>query len=81
MTTRRQAEKPDDSPWHTMPEAAARARVSADAIGDALRTGELRGYQSGRGGRWRIHRDDIDAWVKGEVAEVVVPHTSRRRSS
>lgn len=70
--------RPADSPWFTVTEAAARARVNVDTIGDALRSGDLRGYQSGRGGRWRIHVNDIDSWIKGELAAVVVPHARRR---
>lgn len=77
MTSRTRPGRPDDSPWFTKDEAAERARVSADTIGDALRSGDLRGYQSGRGGRWRIHRDDIDAWIKGEIAQIVVPPSRR----
>jgi excisionase family DNA binding protein len=81
MTARVQLDRPADSPWHTREEAAHRARVGPDQIGDALRSGELRGYQSGKGGRWRIHRDDIDAWITGEIADVQVPKITRRRAS
>lgn len=70
-----------DSPWLTPAEAAQRARKSADTIGDALRSQELRGYQSGRKGRWTVLVDDLDAWVRGETANVHVPSITRRRAS
>lgn len=70
-----------DSPWRTPKEAADYTRCSVDTLLDALRSQELRGYQSGSGGRWRIHLDDLDAWVRGEVADVQIPAVSRRRAS
>lgn len=70
-----------DSPWLTPTEACGRARCSERTILEALRSQELRGYQSGRGGRWRIHVEDLDAWVRGETAEVQVPAVTRRRAS
>lgn len=32
----------------------------------ALQCGELAGHQRGKGGRWRIHIDAVNAWVRGE---------------
>lgn len=80
MTARTRPERPANSPWFTQEEAAAHARSNYDTVGDALRSGELRGYQAGKGGKWRIHRDDIDAWIRGEIAPVVVPNLTRRVS-
>lgn len=71
----------DDSPWFTREEAAGYAKASIDALGDALRSEELRGYQTGKRGRWRIHREDLDAWIRGEKADVRVPAVTRRRSA
>jgi excisionase family DNA binding protein len=76
MAARTPRERPADSPWFTVTETAAGARVREDTVGDALRSGDLRGYQTGPNDRWRIHVNDIDAWIKGDVA-VVVPHLRR----
>lgn len=71
-----------DTPWLTSSEAADRARCNVDTLQDALRSQELRGYQGGgKKGRWRIHVEDLDAWVRGETAEVQVPTVTRRRAS
>jgi excisionase family DNA binding protein len=32
----------------------------------ALQTGELEGHQRGKGRLWRIHRDAVDVWIRGE---------------
>jgi excisionase family DNA binding protein len=56
-----------ESPWLTQKQAAARAQRGVRVINEALRNGELRGYQRGVGGNWRIDRDDLDAWVRGET--------------
>jgi excisionase family DNA binding protein len=67
--------------WLTPSQAAAHAVCSVDTIGDALRSGELRGYQRVGGGRWRIAVEDVDAWVRGETADVVIPAITRRRTA
>lgn len=61
-----------DTPWMTPREAAAWSRRHYQTVYDALRLYEatrhkqgLRGYRSD-GGRWSIHRDDVDAWIRGE---------------
>ena len=51
--------------WLKVQEAAWLARDSCNTIRHALESGELRGYQRKKGGRWRIHRNDLDAWMKG----------------
>lgn len=53
--------------WHTTNSAAAYAAVHAQTILTALRSGELRGSQRKKSGNWRIHRDDLDAWLRGEA--------------
>lgn len=71
-----------ESPWLTVAEAAGRARCHRDTVLNALRSEKLRGYQAvAPKGTWRIHEDDLDAWVRGEVADVQVPSTTRRRAS
>lgn len=64
-----------------MPEAAEYARAGTTTILRALASGELQGEQprtkSGRGGKWRIHIDALDAWIRGEQAEVRVPNVAR----
>lgn len=72
---------PIESPWLTTAEAAQYAKRSRDGIARALRSGELRGNQPGRKGSWLIHRDDLDAFIRGEVADVKVPVVTRRRAS
>ena len=61
--------------WHSPASAAVYADASVDTIGDALRSGDLLGYQRVAGGKWRIHVTDLDAWIKGEP-----PVTARRAS-
>lgn len=56
----------DNSPWLTTPEAGFYARRHPKTVLRALRTGELRGHQAKANGTWRIHRDDVDAWLRGE---------------
>lgn len=70
-----------DSPWMTIIEAAKYARSNTKTVGDALRDGSLRGYQTGRGGKWRIHRDDVNAWLRGEDPVSAPPRVTRRRSA
>jgi excisionase family DNA binding protein len=71
----------DNTPWLTALEATHYARRHINTINRALRSGELRGNQTARRGRWLIHRDDLDAWIRGEVADVQVPKVTRRRTA
>lgn len=68
-----------NTPWLTPVEAAQRARRHKSAILEALRSQELRGYQAVKRGRWLIHIDDLDAWVRGETAPVEIPAITRTR--
>lgn len=70
-----------DTPWHTLAEAVAYSRRSRNAVLEALKTGELRGHQAKPGGSWTIHRDALDAWNRGEVADVQPQTITRRRSA
>lgn len=67
------------TPWLTLAESAAYSKRGKNTVWQALAAGELRGNQTGRNGKWLVHRDDLDAWIKGEIAEVRVPrHVTRR---
>lgn len=74
-------ESPISSPWLTVDEAAQYARRHRNTVQAALTRGELEGNQTKRGGRWLIHRDAVDAWTRGEKAEVKVPTLTRGRRS
>lgn len=54
--------------WFTSKQAAEYAGVHQQTVADACRSGALRAGQpfGGAGGRWRIHRSDLDAWLRGE---------------
>lgn len=59
-----------DTPWLTVDEARAYARCGKRQMYHALHTGELVGTQRKRPqGTWRIHRDDLDAWLRGSRPE------------
>ena len=49
------------------------------AVFRALEIAGERGYQRVKGGKWRIHRDDVDAWLRGE--EAPAPAGMTRRSA
>jgi excisionase family DNA binding protein len=67
--------------WVNPAQASEHTGWSTDTIGDALRSGELRGHQRTPGGRWRIAIEDLDAWMRGEKADVEIPIVTRRRAS
>lgn len=56
----------DSTPWMTVPEVQEYARSGRREILEALNDGSLRGHQRKAGGRWRVHRDDVDSWLRGE---------------
>ena len=67
-----------DSPWMTFKEACEYARVGQQSMYRALRTHELKATQGAVRpgtvrGRWRIHRDDLDAWIRGEQPPAAKP--------
>lgn len=73
MTAKAQRPEPPVSEWLTVQEVATYSRHHPDHIYDVLhefeatrgRTG-LRGFQRSAKAKWTIHRDDVDAWVRGE---------------
>lgn len=75
-----------DTPWLTVKDAAARARCGRASILAALADESLRGHRppaknpgEPQRGRWRIHVDDLDAWLRGETAQVRVQQLSGAR--
>lgn len=61
------------SPWHTVDESAAYAKRHPMTVYNALQAGELKGHQSKKGAKWLIHIDDLDAWIRGEIAAAGSP--------
>lgn len=70
-----------DSPWLTIAEAARYGKRHEDTISAACRNGSLRANQPRRKGKWLIHRDDLDAWIRGEIAPATPAKATRRRAS
>lgn len=65
--------------WLSTVAASSHADVHKDVILDAIRDGELRGYQRKPGAHYRIKIEDIDAWLEGKPApEELVPAITRR---
>lgn len=71
---------PIDSPWMTVAEVRTYSRQGRREVLDALNDGSLRGHQRKRGGRWTVHRDDVDAWLRGEQPEPIRARIARRAS-
>lgn len=73
MTVKRVASEPPVSPWLTVQQVATYADYHPDTIYDAVHEWEstrgrrgLRGHQRAAGCKWKIHKDDVDAWVRSE---------------
>jgi excisionase family DNA binding protein len=64
--------------WMTVPEVVDYARSSRTEVHEALRTGRLRGHQVKAQGKYRIHRDDVDAWLRGVAPAPINPKFTRR---
>jgi excisionase family DNA binding protein len=57
--------------WFTVEEASVRTGVGRTEIYEALQVGELTGFQRhGKKSRWRIHVEDLDAWMRGAIRGV-----------
>ena len=54
--------------WFTVRQAADYAGMHPQTISNACRSGTLKAGQpfGAAGGRWRINRADLDAWLSGE---------------
>ena len=58
-----------ESPWLTIDEARTYAKAGKNQIYTACRTGRLKARQTvAPQGKWLIHRDDLDAWLRGDTA-------------
>lgn len=73
MTAKAPAAMGPTSPWMTVTQVATYTNRHPDTVYDALHEHEythgrrgLRGSQKSAHARWRIHVDDVDAWVRGE---------------
>lgn len=67
------------SPWMTPAEVAVYARRAVSEVKEALRTGALVGHQRVKGGRWTVHRDAVDAYVRGDKYTPPAPPVVTRR--
>lgn len=52
--------------WFNTAQAGQHAVCHVDTVRKALESGELHGSQRKAKGRWRIHRDCLDAWAAGD---------------
>jgi excisionase family DNA binding protein len=68
--TRQPPHEPRPSPWMTRADAATYARVSVASISRAIRAGRLRAYRIAGGRAVRLHRDDVDAWLRTHLTGV-----------
>ncbi len=73
MTAKAQASEAPVSSWMSVQQAATYSGHHPDYIYDALHEFEaargrsgLRGFQRDANCKWRIDKDDVDAWVRGE---------------
>ncbi|GAC1377599.1 MAG: hypothetical protein NVSMB4_07010 [Acidimicrobiales bacterium] len=56
------------SPWMSSPQVAAYSGCGKDTVLRALQSGDLVGRQrTAPNGRWHVHRDDVDRWLRGET--------------
>lgn len=60
-----------ETPWMTVREVQAYSRQGRREVLDALGDGSLRGHQRKPGGKWTVHRDDVDAWLRGDQPEPI----------
>lgn len=52
--------------WLTVKQVAAHAQVSEETVRRWLRGGELHGHKIGRRAGYRVRRDDLERFMKGE---------------
>lgn len=57
----------DEPIWMDVHQAADRAGYHWRSIADFCRSGEIHGSQRTARGKWRIHRDCLDAWMAGQL--------------
>lgn len=59
----------NDRIWHSTATAAAVVGSHPSTVLKALEAGELHGAQRIKKGRWRIHRDCLEAWGLGQECD------------
>lgn len=50
--------------WLTVDEASQVTTVCKRELYEALRSKTLSGSQNGKNGKWLIHADDLDTWMR-----------------
>lgn len=69
-------------PWYDPQTASSYSGWSLEYIRRACRDGSLKAHQANPRARWRIHQDDLDAWLSGTRHTTVIPTVTRiRRAS
>lgn len=56
--------------WLTPAQVNALTGRHVDTVRRALECGELHGHQRTRKGRWQVHPDAVEAWVRGTDGEL-----------
>ena len=75
------APKVIESPWMTLAEVCSYGRIGRKEVLAALNSDELVGHQTKAGGRWRVHREDVDSWLRGTAPrQRSAPITGHRRA-
>lgn len=69
-----------ESPWMLLADVVKYARSSRTEILAALADGSLRGHQRTQGGKWRVHREDVDSWLRGEPPAPIADRIRARAS-
>lgn len=71
---------PDEGPKYlTTAEVAEELRLDTDTVRNLLNSKRLPAVKFGDRGGYRVHRDTLDAFVKGELAPKATP--TRRRAA
>jgi excisionase family DNA binding protein len=50
--------------WLNVDEASQRTGVSKTELYEVIKKGELKAYRRKENAKWRIHIDDVDAWMR-----------------
>lgn len=65
--------------WLTTSEAAAEIRTSADYVARQCDSKAIKAKKVGNS--WRIHRDDLESFMRGAEAKAPATRVRRRRAS
>lgn len=55
--------------WLTPEQVADISQHHVQTVYEDLRAGRLRGTQPKRRGHWRVHRDNVTAWMNGQLPQ------------